>query len=31
MTIALIAVTAFVALIFVGVIVAKSIDKREGK
>lgn len=31
MTIAVLAVTAFVALIFVGVIVGKSIDKREGK
>jgi len=31
MTIAVIAVTAFVALIFVGVIVGKSIDKRRWK
>lgn len=31
MTIAVLAVTAFVALMFVGVIVGKSIDKREDK
>lgn len=31
MTVAVIGITAFVALIFVGVIAGKSIDKREGK
>ena len=31
MTIAVIGITVFVALIFVGVIIGKSIDKREGK
>lgn len=31
MTVAVIGITAFVALIFVGVIVGKSIDKREDK
>lgn len=31
MTFAVLAVTAFVALMFVGVIVGKSIDKQEGK
>ena len=31
MTIAVIGTTAFVALIFVGVIIGKSIDKWEGK
>lgn len=31
MTVAVIGITAFVALMFVGVIVGKSIDKREGK
>lgn len=31
MTVAVIGITAFVALIFVGVIVCKSNDKWEGK
>ncbi|MEX5141785.1 hypothetical protein P0202_22110 [Escherichia coli] len=31
MTIAVLAVTAFVTLMFVGVIMGKSIDKLEGK
>lgn len=31
MTLTVLAVTAFVTLMFVGVIVGKSIDKREGK
>lgn len=31
MTLAMLAVTAFVTLVFVGVIVGKSIDKREDK
>jgi len=31
MTVAVIGITAFVALIFVGVILGKSIDKWEGK
>lgn len=31
MTIAVLGITAFVALMFVGVIVGKSIDKWEGK